>query len=69
MERRPYAGMDVRELFHCLLNLDDHRDCLPKVQEFVENVLAAARDVQLTTGAFAFMDNIQPFQYDELISN
>ena len=65
MERRPYAGMDVRELFHCLLNLDDHRDCLPKVQEFVENVLAAARDVQLTTDAFAFMDNIQPFQYDE----
>jgi hypothetical protein len=65
MERRLYAGMDVRELFHCLLNLDDHRDCLPKVQEFVENVLEAARGVQLTTDAFAFMDNIQPFQYDE----
>jgi hypothetical protein len=64
-ERRPYAGMDVRELFHCLLNLDQHRDCLPKVQEFVENVLEASRRVQATAGAFAWMDNIRPFEYDE----
>ena len=66
-ERRPYAGMDVRELFHCLLNLDAHRDCLPKVEEFVENVLEAGRRMQLTAGAFAWMDNIRPFKYDEEI--
>jgi len=65
MERRPYAGMNVRELFHCLLNLDQHRDCLPKVQEFVEDVLQASRRVQATAGAFAWMDNIRPFKYEE----
>jgi hypothetical protein len=64
-QRRPYAGMDVRELFHCLLNLDQHRGCLPKVQEFVDNVLEAGRRLQLTADAFAFMDNIRPFKYAE----
>ena len=67
MERRPYAGMDVRELFHCLLNLDEHRACLPKVQEFVELVLEQARQLQLTADAFAWMDNIRPFRYDEQV--
>jgi hypothetical protein len=66
-ERRPYAGMDVRELFHCLLNIDQHRGCLPKVQEFVDNVLEQARQLQLSADAFAFMENIRPFQYDEEI--
>jgi hypothetical protein len=65
MERRPYAGMDVRELFHCLLNLERHRPCLPKVKEYVESVLAAARRVQQTPGAFAWMENIRPFEYSE----
>ena len=64
-ERRPHAGMDVRELFHCLLNLEQNRSCLPKVREFVENVLEAARRLQQTADAFAFMDNIRPFKYDE----
>src|SRR5260370_7573948 len=67
MERRPHAGMDVRELFNCLLNLEEDRSCLPKVREFVEDVLAAARRLQQTAGAFAFMDNIRPFKYDESI--
>jgi hypothetical protein len=67
MERRPHAGMDVRELFNCLLNLEENRSCLPKVREFVEDVLAAARRLQQTAGAFAFMDNIRPFKYDESI--
>jgi hypothetical protein len=67
MQRRPYAGMDVRELFHCLLNMEDHRDARPKVREFVDNVLEAARQVQLRTDAFAFMDNIRPFRYEEHI--
>ena len=57
--------MDVRELFHCLLNIDDNRSCLPKVREFVDSVLAAARQLQQTADAFAFMDNIRPFDYDE----
>ena len=65
MQRRPYAGMDVRELFHCLLNMEDHREARPKVREFVEKVLEAARDVQERTDAFAFMDNIRQFRYDE----
>jgi len=67
MERRPHAGMDVRELFHCLLNLEENRSCLPKVMEYVENVLEAARQVQQTEGAFVFMENIRPFEYDESI--
>jgi hypothetical protein len=67
MERRPYAGMDVRELFHCLLNLEEKRTCLPKVEEFVENVLQAARQLQQSDGAFAFMENIRPFEYDESV--
>jgi hypothetical protein len=67
MERRPHAGMDVRELFHCLLNLDANRDCLPKVREFVDNVLHAAQELQLTADAFAWMDNIRPFRYDEQV--
>src|SRR5260370_41478639 len=67
MERRPHAGMDVRELFNCLLNLEEDRSCLSKVREFVEDVLAAARRLQQTAGAFAFMDNIRPFKYDETI--
>jgi hypothetical protein len=64
-ERRPHAGMDVRELFHCLLNLEEQRTCLPKVREFVDKVLEAARQLQQTPGAFAFMENIRPFKYDE----
>ena len=64
-QRKPYAGMDVRELFHCLLNMEEHRDCLPKVREYVENVLTAAQQVQRSTDAFAWMDNIRPFRYEE----
>jgi len=67
LERRPHAGMDVRELFHCLLNIEQNRTCLPKVQEFVDNVLKAAQRLQQTPGAFAFMDNIRPFEYEESI--
>jgi hypothetical protein len=64
-ERRPHAGMDVRDLFHCLLNIEEKRSCLPKVREFVDNVLAASRQLQETADAFAFMDNIRPFKYEE----
>jgi hypothetical protein len=66
-ERRPHAGMDVRELFNCLLNLEENRSCLPKVREFVDNVLEASRQMQLTANSFAFMDNIRPFTYDESV--
>ncbi len=48
-----------------MLNLEENRTCLPKVREFVDNVLEAARRLQQTAGAFAFMDNIRPFKYDE----
>lgn len=64
-ERRPYAGMDIRELFHAMLNLEDNRGCLPKVQEYVESVLAAAREIQQLPTAFNFMNNIRPFRYNE----
>jgi hypothetical protein len=67
MERRPHAGMDVRELFHCLLNIEENRSCLPKVREFVESVLAAARELQKTADSFAWMDNIRPFKYEEAV--
>jgi hypothetical protein len=66
-QRRPCAGMDVRELFHCLLNMEENRDARPKVKEFVDQVLAAARQVQKETDAFAWMDNIRPFRYDEQV--
>lgn len=64
-ERRPYAGMDIRELFHALLNLEENRDCLDKAQEYVESVLEAARQVQRLPTAFNFMNNIRPFRYSE----
>ncbi|WP_347341698.1 LodA/GoxA family CTQ-dependent oxidase [Bradyrhizobium uaiense] len=64
-ERKPYAGMDIRYLFHTLLNLEDHRGCLGKAQEYVESVLQAARDVQELPSAFNFMNNIRPFRYSE----
>jgi len=64
-ERRPYAGLDVRELFHALLNLGDNRGCLEKAREYVESVLDAAREVQRLPSAFNFMNNIRPFQYSE----
>jgi len=64
-ERLPYAGMDIRYLFHALLNLEDHRGCLGKAQEYVESVLHAARDVQKLPSAFNFMNNIRPFRYSE----
>ena len=63
--RTPHAGMDVRELVHCLLNIDDNRSCLPKVREFVDSVLAAARQLQQTADAFAWLDNIRPFDYSD----
>jgi hypothetical protein len=66
-ERRPFAGMDIRELFHALLNLEENRGCLPKVQENVESVLAAAREIQRLPSAFNFMNNIRPFRYNEQI--
>lgn len=66
-ERRPYAGMDIRELFHGLLNLEQHRDCLPKVHEYVEQVFAAARQIQQLPTAFNFMNNIRPFRYTEQV--
>jgi hypothetical protein len=64
-ERRPYAGMDIRELFHALLNREQHIGALPKIREFVEGVLKAARDVQHTAEAFNVMENLRPFEYDE----
>jgi hypothetical protein len=65
VERRPHAGMDVRELFQCLLNIEENISCLSKVEEYVLAVLTAARELQETASAFAWMDNIRPFRYDE----
>ncbi|MGY2803581.1 LodA/GoxA family CTQ-dependent oxidase [Bradyrhizobium sp. USDA 4506] len=64
-ERLPYAGMDIRYLFHALLNLENHRGCVGKAQEYVESVLQAARDVQKLPSAFNFMNNVRPFRYSE----
>src|SRR5262249_52697800 len=64
-ERRPYAGMPVRDLFHALLNIDKHQDARPKIREFVELVLASARDIQRGPQGFAWLDNIRPFEYSE----
>lgn len=66
-ERRPHAGMDIRELFHALLNLEHHRSSLDKAREYVEAVLAAAREVQRLPSAFNFMNNIRPFKYTEAV--
>ncbi|HEX4423731.1 MAG TPA: LodA/GoxA family CTQ-dependent oxidase, partial [Kofleriaceae bacterium] len=38
-ERLPLAGMDQRELFYQLMNIDDHPDCLPKARAFVDDWL------------------------------
>jgi hypothetical protein len=66
-ERRPYAGMDIRELFHAMLNLEENPGCLPKVVDYVDSVLAAAREIQHLPTAFNFMNNIRPFRYNEEI--
>ena len=65
VDRRPFAGMDVRELFHALLNMPKHNACRPKAKEYVERVLDAARKVQQSATAFNFRDNIIPLVYDE----
>jgi hypothetical protein len=64
-DRRPYAGMEIRELFHALLNREQNIGALPKIREFVDGVLKAARDVQKTAEAFNVMENLRPFTYDE----
>ena len=64
-ERRPFAGMDIRKLFHALQNLDTNRDCLAKAQEYVENVLQAARDLQKAPGTFEFLDHLRSFEYTD----
>ena len=63
--RLPFAGMDVRQLFHALLNIDKHPDCRDKANEYVERMLQAARDVQAGPRAFARLDHIRPFAYTE----
>src|SRR5260370_34867043 len=65
MERRPHAGMDVRELFHCLLNLEEKRSCLPKGRQFVHAVPPAAQRLQGTAGGFAFIGELRPCKYDK----
>ncbi|HET7499716.1 MAG TPA: LodA/GoxA family CTQ-dependent oxidase, partial [Kofleriaceae bacterium] len=41
-ERAPVAGLDQRELFYRLMNIDDHPECLPKARELVDYWLAWA---------------------------
>ena len=60
VERRPFAGMDARLLFHALLNVDKLGNCRPKAKEYVERVLAAARELQHSPLAFA----LRPFRYN-----
>ncbi|MBI1381808.1 MAG: hypothetical protein GC161_12060 [Planctomycetaceae bacterium] len=45
-QRRPSAGMDVRELFFKLMNVESFEEVLPKAREYVEQCLQAARDYQ-----------------------
>jgi hypothetical protein len=66
-ERRPYAGMPIRDLFHALLNVDRHQDALPKVREYVKCVLDSARRLQQEPEAYAVSNNIRPFVYSEEI--
>ncbi|MBC7865831.1 MAG: hypothetical protein IAF38_22850, partial [Bacteroidia bacterium] len=43
-ERNPYAGeLTDRQLFYMLQNIDDYPHILPKVKDYVERTLAAAR--------------------------
>jgi hypothetical protein len=65
MERRPYAGLPIRDLFHALLNIETHQDALPKVREYVDMVLAAGRSLQQSPEAYASLDNLRPFEYSE----
>jgi hypothetical protein len=65
MERRPYAGMPIRDLFHALLNINQHRDAYSKIIEYVEAILEGARKLQQGPQALTFLDNIRPFVYSE----
>jgi L-Lysine epsilon oxidase N-terminal/L-lysine epsilon oxidase C-terminal domain/Iron-containing redox enzyme len=42
-ERLPIVGLDPRELFHKLMNVDEHPEVLPKARAYTEHVLADAR--------------------------
>ena len=43
VDRAPLAGMDQRELFYQLMNVDDHPECLAKARAFVDYWLDWAR--------------------------
>jgi len=41
-ERAPLVGLNARDLFYALMNIDDHPECLPKARAFVDAGLAWA---------------------------
>ena len=45
-QRRPGAGMDVRELFYKLMNVDSFPEILPKARQYVQQCLEQARAYQ-----------------------
>jgi hypothetical protein len=45
-ERQPFAGLDVRDLYFRLQNVDDHPEVLPKARWFIDRCLAQARDAE-----------------------
>jgi hypothetical protein len=45
-ERHPIVGLDARELFYKLMNVDSFPEAIPKARDFAERVLAEARAYQ-----------------------
>jgi len=45
-QRMPAAGMDVRELFYKIMNVDNFPECLPKAREYAQSCLDAAAAYQ-----------------------
>jgi hypothetical protein len=61
-ERSPFAGMNLRDFFYYLMNIDDYPEFLPKARSLVEEFLAQARRNEQTANTEGD-DRYAPFEY------
>lgn len=64
-ERHPYAGLNIRALYHGLLNGNKHPAFLSKARAYVDEVLKISRTVQTEAHTARFFDCVKPFDYSE----
>ncbi|MBI3653663.1 MAG: iron-containing redox enzyme family protein [Acidobacteria bacterium] len=62
IDRDPYFGLDQRQYFHMLLNIDSYNDFLPRARRLAEQFLEQAWALQSTTD---LPDTLRYFPYSE----